>query len=89
MSEEQKDGNKRIRPQERARSQKFMRFFRERDSAMGTQVVGTQKEDICRIQIRPLCALASRHRGPEQYCSMDYGVLSPGIQDYKDVCLII
>ena len=61
--------------------QKLKRFFKERDSFMGTY----SERKHPRIQIRPLCALASRHRGPEQYCSIDYEVLSPGIQDYKDV----
>ena len=56
MSEEQKDGKKCIRPQERARGQKRKRFFRERDSAKWEHI---QIEDILTIQIRPLCALAS------------------------------
>ena len=84
MAEEQKDKTKRIRPQERARSQKLQRFFRERDNAKMEHI---QRKDICRIQIRPLCALASRHRGPERYCSIDYGVLSPDIQNLSNECI--
>ena len=46
MSEQQGNGNKRIRPQERARGQNLKWFIRERDSAQWENI---QKENIERL----------------------------------------